>query len=280
MDFFSYTSLALISSVMGAIATILARTLLKDLKARDIMGVNFLVMGATLLLFSPLFYKFEASWLSMALVFLIAGIDTLANFLYFKTLEKMEASAAAPVLSLAPGFAFLCSWVFLSETIDLKTISICIAIIALVVFFSTDKFQFSRKTMIPLLLPLFSSLLFGLSSIPAKYLLSDLHSINSPTLYMIRAGFIGLFSLLLFKFRFEGISQKQFRFIFFRGLIVITQFLLLYYALAAGSTGVTITLANLNPIFVFLLGMVFLQEKWSLKKLVACALVLGLSLSL
>lgn len=280
MDLLSYTSLALFSSFMGAIATILARTLLKDLKAKDIMGVNFLVMGATLLLFSPIFYFFEATWVSMALVFLIAGIDTLANYLYFKTLEKMEASAAAPVLSLAPAFAFLSSWVLLDETLDLRTTLTSIAIITLVVFFSSGKIEFKAKSLLPLLLPLASSLLFGLSSIPAKYLLSTIEAINSPTLYMIRAGFIGLLSLLLFKFRFESISQKQFRFIFLRGLVVITQFLLLYYALASGSTGVTVTLANLNPIFVFLLGMIFLQEKWSLKKLAASGLVLLLSLSL
>lgn len=280
MNLLSYTSLALFSSFMGAIATLLARTLLKELKAKDIMGVNFLVMGATLLLFSPLFYKFEASELTMALVFLIAFIDTVANFLYFKTLEKLEASAAAPVLSLAPAFAFLSSWVFLGETLDLKTVLTCIAIIVLVVFFSSNRKNFEGKSLWQLSLPLLSSLLFGLSSIPAKYLLSTLGAINSPTLYMIRAGFIGLFSLLMFKFDFGSISQKQFRFIFCRGLVVITQFLLLYYALSNGSTGVTITLANLNPIFVFLLGMIFLQEKWSLKKLMASVLVLLLSLSL
>lgn len=280
MNFVSFTTLALFSSFMGAIATLLARTLLKELKAKDIMGVNFLTMGASLLLFSPLFYKFHASALSMALVFLIASIDTLANYLYFKTLEKMEASAAAPVLSLAPAFTFLTSWALLGETFDLRTLLTSIAIIFLVVYFSTNKISFKKESISLMLLPLISSLLFGLSAIPAKYLLSNLEAINSPTLYMIRAGFIGLFSLLMFKFNFGSISQKQFRFIFFRGLVVIVQFLFLYYALSSGSAGVAVTLANLNPIFVFILGIIFLHEKWSVKKLVASALVLILSLSL
>ena len=38
---FNYTGIAVLSSFFGAIATILARTLLKALRARDIMGINF-----------------------------------------------------------------------------------------------------------------------------------------------------------------------------------------------------------------------------------------------
>ena len=274
---FNYTGIAILSSFFGAIATILARTLLKDIKARDIMGINFLVMGAALVLIAPIFYHFDASFLSMGLVILIAIIDTAANYFFFKTFEKTEASVAAPLLSLAPGFTFLSSWAFLQEKVSPLTYVIATGILVSIIIFTYDfkqGHQFKLDTLKPAIL---SSILFGLSAIPSKYLLSNLHAINAPTLYMMRAGFIALFSLLFFNFSINQLTQRQFRIIFVRGLVVIAQWILLYLAITKGSTGVSVTLANITPIFVFILGMIFLKEKMSLKKFTAAGLILLLS---
>ncbi|MBI2888661.1 MAG: DMT family transporter [Candidatus Liptonbacteria bacterium] len=275
---FNFTLVAVASALLGSVASILARTLLKDLKSKDILGINFLTMGATLLIISPLFYSFEPSLTSFLLIVLIALIDTLANYFFFKTYEQTEVSVATPILSLAPVFTFAFGWLFLADTVQLSTYVLAFLILAGVVAFSADFKNFSRFRAHTLQPAILSSLLFGISAIPSKYLLSTLHAINAPTLYMFRAGLIALFALLFFNFALRSIEPRQYRLIFFRGLFVISQWVLLYFALSRGNAGVTVTLANITPIFVFVLSAIFLAEKPTMKKVIASILVLALSL--
>lgn len=277
MDPLNFTLIAVASAFLGAIATILARTLLRNIRAQDILSINFFIMAIVLLLLSPLFYTFNASMLTMGLVLLIALIDTAANYFYFKTFEQTDASVASPLLSLAPAFTFFFSWILLSDTTRASSLVASFAILALILVFSIDFSHFSAFKRITLWPAIISSILFGLSAIPAKYLLDDLHAINAPTLYMFRAGFIALFAVLVFNFSVASLSTKQIRIIFFRGLIVISQWILLYYALTLGNAGSVITLGNITPIFVFLLSVLFLKEKPTLKKVMCAGLILLLS---
>lgn len=274
----SFTMIAVASALFGAVSTILARTLLKDLKAKDILSINFFTMGIVLLLISPLFYHFEANIKNMLLIVLIALIDTAANYFFFKTFEQTEASVASPLLSLAPVFTFFFSWIFLADTTTIHSIFISFLILALIIIFSVDFSNYSAFKNITLWPAVLSSFLFGLSSVPSKYLLSTVHAINAPTLYMFRAGFIAIFSILIFNFTISNITTKQYRIIFFRGLVVIFQWVLLYYSLSLGSAGVAITLGNITPIFVFILSMIFLKEKPNLRKIICAFLILMLSL--
>ncbi|MFA5076122.1 MAG: DMT family transporter [Patescibacteria group bacterium] len=275
----NFTIVALGSAFFAAIANILARVLLKEnLRSKDIIGINFLTMGAILVLFSPTFYYFNATRYTLFLILLVSSIDVLANFFYFKTFEKTEASVATPILSLAPGFTFIFGWFLLGDVVSVSTYIISIIIIVLVIFFSTnfkDFKEFKTATLSPAIL---ASILFGISAIPSKALLSTLHAINAPTLYMYRAGIIALFALLFFRFPIKEISIKQYRLIFVRSLFVIVQWLLLYFALSRGNAGVTITLGNITPIFVFIFGAIFLREKVTTRKVITALLILVLSL--
>lgn len=275
---YTFTTIAIVSAFFAAIANILARTLLKGIKAQDFLGINFFTMGAILLLVSPIFYHFEASMLSIGLIALIGLIDTLANYFYFKTFEKTEASVATPILSLSPGFTFLFGWLFLEDVVSARAYLLSFLIIASIIYFSSDKKNFEKFKSATLAPALISSLLFGISAIPAKYLLSVADAINSPTLYMFRSGYIALFSLLFFKFSITDIPFHKYRLIFIRSLFVITQWLLFYYALSLGNSGVTATLGNITPIFVFILSIIFLRERPTLKKAFAASLILGLTL--
>lgn len=273
-----YTFIAICSALFAAIANVLARVLLKDIKAKSIVGINFLTMAVTLLALSPLFYQFEPSLKTVGLLLLIAGIDTVGNYFYFKTFEKTEASVATPILSLSPVVTFVLSWLVLNDTVSGLTLILSLLIVGLIVLFSFNKSSFRQFKLDTLIPAATAACLFGVSAIPAKELLSTEGAINSPTLYMLRAGLIALFSLILFKFQIRNITIKQYRLIFFRGLFVISQYLLLYYALTKGSAGVTITLGNITPIFVFVLAVLFLKEKVTLKKAVTAVSVLVLSL--
>lgn len=58
---------------------------------------------------------------------------------------------------------------------------------------------------------------------------------------------------------------------------MITKWILFYYALEKGNAGVSTTLANITPIFVFFLSLIFLQEKFTIKKLLASFSILILA---
>jgi drug/metabolite transporter (DMT)-like permease len=274
----NFTIVAVSSAVFAAIANILARTLLRDVKSRDVLGVNFLVMALTLLIFSPLFFYFSFSWQAAGLVLLVGTIDTAANYFYFKSFERSEASTVTPILSLAPGFTFLFGWLFLDDIVSWPTFAITAGIILLIIIFSFEKKQikeFHKETLLPALA---SSFLFGISAVPSKALLDNLDAINSPTLYMFRAGLIALLAFVFFQNPIKKLSQKQYKLIFIRGLFVIAQWVLLYYALSLGNAGVAVTLANMTPIFVFIFGFFILKEKLTYKKFIAASLVIILSL--
>lgn len=271
------TSIAIISAGFGAVANILARTLLKGTRAQDMLSINFLTMAATLLLVSPLFYSFHVTLISGGLVLLVGFIDSFANYFYFKTFEKTEASIATPLLSLAPAFTFFFGFIFLKEGVSVLSYISAFLIIVLILVFSVDFKNFKAFRSATLLPGITASFLFGISAIPTAYLLNNLHALNAPTLYMFRAGLIGLFGALFFRFPISELKVSQYRTIFIRSLIVIAQWVLLYYALTTGSAGVTVTLGNITPIFVFFLSMIFLHEKPTWKKSLTAILILILS---
>ncbi len=272
------TLVPIISAVLAAVASILARVLLKDIPSKKILSVNFFTMAATLLIISPFFYKFIYSWQSICLILLIAAIDTLGNYFYFKTFEKTDASVAVPILSLAPVVTFFFSAIFLGESPNFLTIIEALVIVALIIFISVDWSHWKKFSTATLYPALASAFLFGVSSIPSKYLLSTLEATNAPTLYMIRAALIALFALLMFKDSSGLFDIKTYRIIFVRGLFVIGQWVLLYYAITLGSTGVAVTLGNITPVFVLFFSLIFLKEKFNWKKALAASAILALSL--
>jgi transporter family protein len=274
------TAIPILSALLAAVASILARVLLKDIPAKKILATNFLIMAATLLAISPFFYKFIFSWKSIALVGLIALIDSVANYFYFKTFEKTEASVAVPILSLAPMATLGFAAIVLGEYPSMQSTLTAIVIIASMIAISIDwknLEQFKSATLYPAVI---SAVLFGASAIPSKYLLSGMEATNAPTLYMLRAALIGLFAACFFKNSPKELDTKTYRFIFLRGLFVIAQWILLYYALTLGSTGVAITLGNITPIFVLLISAIVLKERVNSKKILAALAILILSLTI
>lgn len=270
------TYIAILSAFFAAIANILARILLKKFKSRDMLSTNFLVMTLTLAVLSPLFYSFTLTGKNILLICLISLVDAVANYFYLKTFEQTEASVATPMLSLAPGFTFLFGWLVLGDIVSLQTYLFAFGIIILILIFSIDFkdfVKFRSSTLIPALM---SSILFGISAIPSKMLFTA-HAINAPTLYMFRGGIIAVLALVFFR-KPVKLAPREYVFIFIRGLFVIAQWIMLYMAISSTNAGVGMTLGNITPIFVFLLSIIFLQEKPTWKKAIVCGLVLAISL--
>ncbi len=275
-----FTILAIFSAVFGALANVLVRVMMKKMLPINVLGISFVIVAIGMAIFSPLFFRFEFSTISVLMLLSIGLIDGLGNYFYFKAFRKTEASVATPLLSLAPVFTFLFGWLFLSDVVDFKTFVFCIGIVVLLFLFSID-FKNLRKFHVDTVVPtVISALLFGLSAIPSKYLLDTLSAVNAPTLYMLRAWIVGLFLIIVFRKSFGKISRGYYGIVVFHILIAITQWMFLYTALKLGNSGVAITLANTVPIFTFIFGIIFLREKPTLKKFIAAGLVVVLILYL
>lgn len=278
-----YRLLAIGAAFFGAIANILARTILKDVKTKDMLGLNFLIMTGTLAVLSPWFFHFQKDGptigimpITVLFVLLVGFIDLIANYFYFKSFEQSEASVATPILSISPGLVFIFSWFFLGDKVSGYNFILALGIIIGILTISTNFSQVKLSNKNVLLPAFIAAVLFALSAVPSKYLLSN-GLINPPTLYEIRGGIIGICSMLYFGPGLEKLKNDHFKKIFIRSLFVLTQWILLYSALAVGNAGITITLSSTAPVFVLFLGYFFLKEKISLKKFIAAALVICLA---
>lgn len=279
---YSFTTIAILSAFFSALANVFAKILLKDIKGSSIMGLSFLMVGSTLLIFSPLFYKFNPSWLSIGLLYTIGIIDGAANYFYFKTFERSEAGVATSLLALSPMITFIGAFLFLgtktSPTAFILAVVIMLGIILLSDASNLKDLSVKNLHSHFLFAPIMASILFGLSSIPSKALLSNIDAINGPTLYMFRATIIGMLSFIFLRPNLQALNVNHYRLVWLQGLLAIITWTLLYQALTIGNPGITMTLANTSPAFAIILSGILLRERVTLRKIVSVLLILGFSL--
>lgn len=236
-------------------------------------------MGAMLVVALVAFPELALLHLSpagIALLVAVALIDGAGNYFLFRTYHQAHPAATVPLLSLAPAFAFpIAGLAGLSQQPSVEAVVFGYVATALVVLVSMDwkNFgEFHRTTLAPAIL---SSLCFGLSAVPTRFLLREWHEINAPTLYTIRAFLIAGLCLALWRGRaVPKLPWSQMRMIGLRAVFVIAQYLLLYQALTVSSVGVAMTLANLTPALVVVGGALFLGEAWSWKRIVPAVLAI------
>jgi drug/metabolite transporter (DMT)-like permease len=274
----NYTYIAVISAFFAAVTNIAARALLKEAKSYNIMGLSFLMIGSFMLIFSPIFYFFKPTWAAIGLLYLIGIIDATANYFYFKSFEKTEASVATSLLALAPMITFIGSFIFLGTNTSLLKLILSLCIMLGIIFLSIDLKEIKKSFHSSLFAPLMACLLFGLSSIPSKYLLSNLNAINAPTLYMFRATIIGMISFIFMRPNLQSLTTQLYKLIWFQGFLAIIQWVLLYMALSKGNPGITMTLANISPVFTVFLGYLFLKERITKRKIASAILIFTFSI--
>ena len=270
-----FTAIAIASAFFGALSNIFARKLLKDVESYNVMGLSFLMVGSTLLIFSPIFYHFTPSWITIGLLYSIGIIDTAANYYYFKSFEQSDAGIATSLLALAPIITFIGAFLFLGTQTPLLTVVLALFIMISIIVLSSDgpiRLRSLHKT--TLFAPILASVLYGLSSIPSKMLLSNLNAINAPTLYMFRATIIGMCSFIFMRPNLQKITFHHYRMVWLQGILAIFTWVSLYYALSKGNPGITMTLANTTPVFTIILGALLLRERITAKKLLSTALIL------
>jgi hypothetical protein len=77
----NHHALAIASAFFGALSNILAKTILKDVTAKDILGINFLIMTGIMAVLSPSFFEINGQLITVIpIILLISAVDFFANF--------------------------------------------------------------------------------------------------------------------------------------------------------------------------------------------------------
>jgi drug/metabolite transporter (DMT)-like permease len=275
----SYVYLALLSAFLGGVMDIFARHIVQGITPKHMLIWSLFSISLFLGIFSPFYFSFTYDLRLLTIFLSMCFLDFLANLCYFKSLKNANASTVTPILSLAPAFTFAVSWAFATDKIEPDKLIYTFGIILLVIFFTIDKKNLKLQSKNVLIPALGSAVLFGSSAVFAKQILSS-GLTNPPSLYFLRAVTMGLTAFLFFGKGFLKIGKKNIISIFIRSTVVIARWVIMYYALSMGNAGVTLTLVNTSPIFVFVLSTLILKEKIELKKAITAILVFILAFNL
>ncbi len=279
--------LSLGSALLAAITTIMAKHLLHDVPTRRYLSFNFAVISLLLLPGIPFFFRLTPTWRGCAVLFLTAMIDGFANVGYFKALERLEASIASPLLSLAPLFTLLLAPLFAAadpQTLTLRDAGgISLMLLGGVLLHraqgpAADEDPNPQKTQPQrawlLLLPLGAAALFGGNVYLVKYLFA-LEITNPYTYYLLRVALITALSAVLWRPDWTWVTARKGGLVAGRAALVIGQWQLFLHAVARGHPGVVKAVSETTPLFVALLSALALHEQLTRRKLAGIGLVIG-----
>lgn len=278
--------LGLSSAALGAGANLSARSLMRRVKPRDYIPVNFMLMAVMMLPGVPFFWHFAGGWLTLAILAGTVLLDTLGNFLYFRAFEINNAATASALLSLSPLFTLLLSGLaaFTPTPTWIDILAVLLIVAGVVVLqremaAGDDAANPVRGTrLVRSLAPLGAALIFGATILPIQYILSN-HLINPYTFYFLRGPMIALLAQLFLRPDYRWLTRSKLPLTIGRAGIVLAQWLLLLYALKGGDPAAVKAISDASPLFVLLFGGLFLQEKITRRKAAGViAIVAGLIL--
>lgn len=265
MDWFL---IALIGPVLYAISNHIDKYLLtKYFKGGEVGAVTlFSALFGTFAL--PIIYSVEPDVFSIGLVPILAltlsGISgVICLILYFKALQKEEASVVVPFYQTIPIFGFIMGFLILGETVDLVQVIDCSLIIAGTVVLSLDmrkhRTLFKKKVAI---LMLSASLIFALSGVIFK--LIALEDGFWPSIFWNFVGYV-LAGVILYAFvtpyrrQFLKVIKSNNWKVLALNSLNETLFIMAdgtaVYATLLAPIALVMTINGLQPLFVFLFGV-------------------------
>lgn len=221
-----------------------------------------------------LFYAFETSVATVALLGLIVALDAAANYCYFKGLQVVDASDVSALGALAPLFTALFAVVLLpgaaTVTVVVAAAAISVAVYSIAV---EDGLHAPLESVrAGAAWPLASGLLFGLSAIPMKLVLDG--PTGAPTLYWLRCGLLAVVLLALFR-PGRGDVRGYGTGIAAWSLVIGGAWLLYFVAVELMNVVVAAALVYTSPVFTMLLAREELGERITLRRVVAIAVILA-----
>jgi drug/metabolite transporter (DMT)-like permease len=259
--------LSLGSALFAAGASVLARYLLQFATTREYLGVGFALLFVQLLPFVPFFFVLQTTGVAVAAILLVSLVDGVANYFYFKAFEIQDASTASSLLALSPLFALLVApfvgALALASPGGLDSLGVVgvLAVVAGVITINRaitapaatgERAPASRWYR--LVVPLVSSLLFGVNAYGIKYILTQEYA-NPFTYYLIRAFVVMVLAFALFRPSFDWLNRRVLLIGAGRAVFVIAQWMLLLYALGMGNPPLVKAVSETTPLFVILLSL-------------------------
>jgi drug/metabolite transporter (DMT)-like permease len=266
--------LSLVSSFFNAVNTLYAKKLIIEMKDNNSFIVtSFAYIAVFLGLTLPWMYFFDANPESIALLIMVILFDMTANFLFFKSMGKIEVSTLSVYIALTPLFTFIPN-TFLYGFKPFVLVSMLFIIVG--VYFLNLK---GRNPLTPFhelrnsgnLLGIATAVLFGISMVPSQQLL--VHQwVNPVTLYFYRSLGIAAITYLIYrpKIWFPSLHLH----LSVRGLTVIVQWVCLLTALKFADGTLVVSLAFTSPIFAVFLAYIYFKERITIAKLTACLITI------
>jgi drug/metabolite transporter (DMT)-like permease len=266
--------LSLVSSFFNAVNTLYAKKLIIEMKDNNSFIVtSFAYIAVFLGLTLPWMYSFHANPVSISLLFMVILFDMTANFLFFKSMGKIEVSTLSVYIALTPLFTFIPN-TFLYGFQPFVLVSMLFIIFGL--YFLNLK---GRNPLTPFhelrnpgnLLGIATAVLFGISMVPSQQLL--VHQwVNPVTLYFYRSLGIAVITYLIYrpKIWFPSLHLH----LSVRGLTVIVQWVCLLTALKFADGTLVVALAFTSPIFAVFLAYIYFKERITIAKLTACLITI------
>lgn len=277
-------ALAILSSIAGALANLLARRVARFAPARDYLAVNFGLMFGLLLPAAPFFWRLELRLDALAVLLAAALIDLAANYYYFRSFEALNTVTASSLLSLSPAVALFFLPLFrMGADIRWYGYAGILLVSAGLVLLSRGAAKGvpipGSRSVRAVWLPLAAALLFGLNVFVIK-LLFQRGWCNAYTYYLLRALIVAVVWYILFKPAHGWLTRATLWFTLGRLVVVIAQWMFLLAALNLGNPAGVKALADTSPLFVLVFSGLVTGErihKWQV--FAALILLAGMGLA-
>jgi len=270
------TLIPLVSAICGAVATSVSKSIVDRTGARQLTVLTFTFIVLLMAPFAPMFFQVTSIGRFIPLLLLITATDALGNLLFFTALDGDDVSKVTALAALSPLFTAILVPLILPTHFGAGVLTATVAIVLSVYVIETGEIgsimeDIRRKETIYVLA---SAVLFGFSALPMRFMLTELSLTNAPTLYWLRAGTITIVLFGILRPSFDHIDRRTYGIIAGKCLFVITQWVLMLFALGRFNVITTKALAQTVPVFVFVIAYEELGEAFNLHRLAGILLII------
>ncbi len=269
--------LPIIAVIASAIFVVISKMFFRRygrLTSREFVWLQFVGIVGVLWLAAPFFTQLPTRELLVSSSVMMLGIVALAvvgNLLYYWGLEHEKISEIEPFLLFTPLVTILIASAFYAnERIWPVYVTAVIASIVLGWAHLKRKHLAFRLGLVVILV---YALVNGFEVVITRHLL-DIY--NPFTLYLLRStGILVLLSLVAAP-KFGWLKLHHFAMMGILGALAVGSVVATYAAFQLRGVSETIFVFTLGPVLVYLLSVVFLQERWQRKNIIASVIILAL----
>jgi len=268
---------------LEAAGTVLEKKILRgkiDFKSYNVfsfLAIILLILPCLLVLghFFPLLFslKIHPAAFELKNILIMSAIivlSILANLFVFYAMKWEKITEIEPIRLFQPLFVVIFAFILYSSERQTRTPLIIAAVIAsLALILSHVKkhhFKISKYS----IAAFFGSMFFAAELAISKEILN----FYSPmSLYLTRCLFIFIITFLIFRPKFNSISNKKWPYVFLIAFIWILYRILLYFCYETKGIIMTTLLFILAPVFIYLFSYFYLKEKPNWRNIIAAIII-------